>query len=140
MTKKSLILLLLGLIFSQIVRLNFTILGGFSFEDITFHIWPPAELALVSGAGVNLSSIFIGYLLYIVFGFSFIRRKQSSKVIMPAIMMLLMTTFAIYFEFSAIIEDYLGYYNGKHMRVGWVLFVYGLHVFNRYYRLLKTKE
>lgn len=140
MNKKSLIYLFLGLLFSQIFQLYFSVLGGVSFQRIAFKLWPPAELALVSGGEFYLSSVFSGYILYIIFCFYFIKRKYPIKVIMPAIFLMLMTSFSLFFEISAIVEDYMGYYNGKHMRVGWILFVYGLHVYNRFYRNVVLKR
>ncbi|OFX18296.1 MAG: hypothetical protein A2033_17765 [Bacteroidetes bacterium GWA2_31_9] len=134
--KLSIVFLIFGLIFSSIIRLQFNTSSGFEFQKalITLPL-PIFDFAAHSSNNLVLSSSFIGYFFFVVFGLLLISDFKSliSKNMLLVIFMLL-TFAAIVFEINSLIQDFNSNFTGHHLRIGPTLFLLGLLVYLRNYR------
>lgn len=131
--KLSLVFLILGFIFSSIIRLKFNIAGGFEFQKVLITLpLPIFDFSAQSSNDLTLSSTFIGYFLFAVSGLLMVSDFKSliSKNMLLVLFMVL-TFVALAFEISSIIQVFNSNFTGHHLRIGPTLFLLGLLVYLR---------
>ena len=139
--KLSLGFLILGLIFSSIIRLRFNVSNGFEFQGFWITPLPSIfDFAVVRSSDLALTSTSFGYLFLIISGlfmlsdFKALRQKNTSLIIF-----LILTLLALVFEFVSIIQDISSSFVGQHLRIGLVLFLFGLLILVNSFRSIKNK-
>ena len=137
MKKSSAILLFTGLIFSQLVLLKFNLNNGFDFHNIWFRILPLAEYTGNTSPELYLTSTIFGYIAFVIFGILNTNKVKSPAIFKSALMFSAVTIVVTFFEFTSILEELYGTFQGKHFRIGWFLFLLGLWIFSKKYLLKK---
>ncbi len=137
MKKLSLALLILGLIFGQLVVLTFNLHNGFEIRDITIKLLPIADYAGRASSQLYLTSTILGYLAFVIFGVINTNKTKSPAIFKTALMYTGIVIVVSFFEFTSILEDLNGTFQGKHFRIGWLLFLLGLWIFSKRYLLKK---
>ena len=139
--KLSLGFLILGLIFSSIIRVRFNVSNGFEFQCFWITPLPSIfDFAVVRSSDLALTSTSFGYLFLIISGlfmlsdFKALRQKNTSLIIF-----LILTLLALVFEFVSIIQDISSSFVGQHLRIGLVLFLFGLLILVNSFRSIKNK-
>ena len=139
--KLSLGFLILGLIFSSIIRVRFNVSNGFEFQGFWITPLPSIfDFAVIRSSDLALTSTSFGYLFLIISGlfmlsdFKALRQKNTSLIIF-----LVLTFLALVFEFVSIIQDISSSFVGQHLRIGLVLFLFGLLILVNSYRSIKNK-
>lgn len=139
--KLSLGFLILGLIFSSIIRVRFNVSNGFEFQGFWITPLPSIfDFAVVRSSDLALTSTSFGYLFLIISGlfmlsdFKALRQKNTSLIIF-----LILTLLALVFEFVSIIQDISSSFVGQHLRIGLVLFLFGLLILVNSFRSIKNK-
>ncbi|MDA3954129.1 MAG: hypothetical protein PF485_10810 [Bacteroidales bacterium] len=133
MKKRSFILLILGLVFSQIVVARFNLNHGFEFHNFWFKILPIADYAGKSSLDLYLTSTILGYIAFVIFGVLNTNKEKSPGIFKSALMFSAITIVVTFFEFTSILEDLNSTFQGKHFRIGWLLFLLGLWIFSKKY-------
>lgn len=133
MKKRSFILLLLGLILSQIVIVTFNLNKGFEFHGIWFRLLPIANYAGKSSPELYLTSTILGYILFIIFGVINTNKIKSPETFKSFLMFTGIAIVVSIFEFTSILEDLNSNFQGKHFKIGWLLFLLGLWLFSKKY-------
>jgi len=136
MKKLSLALLILGLLFGQLIRLTFNLNDGLEIHLISFKLLPIADYAGASPQ-LFLTSTILGYIAFVVFGVINTNKIKSPTIFKSALMYTGITIVVTFFEFTSILEDLNGTFQGKHFRIAWPLFFLGLWIFIK--RYLKRK-
>jgi hypothetical protein len=117
----SVVLLILALLFSHFLILNFNLNGGFESKGIGFQ---PLPLIAFSGQVSNnkvLSSSIIGYILFTIFLFAnFNRAKAATPILFYSVLFL--SIISILFELYCFYLDYNNSYTGQRLRIGFVLY------------------
>ena len=139
--KLSLGFLILGLIFSSIIRVRFNVSNGFEFQGFWITPLPSIfDFAVIRSSDLALTSTSFGYLFLIISGlfmlsdFKALRQKNTSLIIF-----LVLTFLALVFEFVSIIQDISSSFVGQHLRIGLVLFLFGLLILVNSFRSIKNK-
>lgn len=139
--KLSLGFLILGLIFSSIIRVRFNVSNGFEFQGFWITPLPSIfDFAVIRSSDLALTSTSFGYLFLIISGlfmlsdFKALRQKNTSLIIF-----LILTLLALVFEFVSIIQDISSSFVGQHLRIGLVLFLFGLLILVNSFRSIKNK-
>ena len=139
--KLSLGFLILGLIFSSIIRVRFNVSNGFEFQSFWITPLPSVfDFAAIRSSDLALTSTSFGYLFLCVFGllmlsdFKAIRQKTTSLTVF-----LVLTLLAIVFESVSIIQDISSSFGGQHLRIGLALFLFGLLILVNNYRTINNK-
>ncbi len=131
--------LVLGLIFSSIIRIKFNFHNGFEFHNfwITFPL-PLFSMASDFNRDLALTSTIIGYFFYAGFGIalitdinSLIRKYASSFVFL----LILLVSFSV--ELILLIQGIISYPFDYHARVGPTLFLIGLYIFFKRFVFIK---
>ncbi len=133
MKKLSIILLFLGLIFSQIIVVRFNLNDGFEFHNYWIKILPIADYAGKYSPELYLTSTVLGYIAFVIFGILNTNKVKSPGIFKSALMFSAITIVVTFFEFTSILEDLNSTFHGKHFRIGWLLFLLGLWIFNKKY-------
>jgi len=68
MKRLSLLLLVIGLIFSQLVLVKFNLNNGFEFHKVSFRLLPIADYADKISQKLYLTSVILGYIAFVIFG------------------------------------------------------------------------
>lgn len=131
MKKLSIILLLLGLIFSQIIIVRFNLNDGFEFHNYWIKILPIADYAGKSSPELYLTSTILGYIAFVIFAVLNTNKVKSPDIFKSALMFSAITIVITFFEFTSILEDLNSTFQGKHFRIGWLLFFLGLWIFSK---------
>ena len=135
MKKLSLVLLILGLIFSQVILFRFNVNHGLEFHHVWIKILPIADYAGKSSPQLFLTTAFIGYIFYLIFGAININKMKAPETFKTFILFSGITIVVGFFEISSIFEDLNSKFQGKHFRIGWLIFLLGLWIFiKRYYQ------
>ena len=137
MKKLSIILLLLGLIFSQIIVVRFNLNNGFQFHNFWFKILPIASYAGKSSPELYLTSTILGYIAFVIFGILNTNKVKSPGIFKSALMFSGITIVVTFFEFTSVLEDLNSTFQGKYFRIGWLLFFLGLWIFSKKHLLKK---
>ncbi len=139
--KLSLGFLILGLIFSSIIRVRFNVSNGFEFQGFWIMPLPSIfDFAAISSSDLALTSTSFGYLFLGVFGllmlsdFKALRQKTTSLTVF-----LVLTLLALVFESVSIIQDISSSFGGQHLRIGLALFLFGLLILVNNYRTINNK-
>lgn len=139
--KLSLGFLILGLIFSSIIRVRFNVSNGFEFQGFWITPLPSIfDFAVVRSSDLALTSTSFGYLFLIISGlfmlsdFKALRQKNTSLIIF-----LILTLLALVFEFVSILQDISSSFVGQHLRIGLALFLFGLLILVNSFRSIKNK-
>lgn len=142
-TKQKLIQILaaLGLIFSSLIRINFNINPNFEFQQIWLRVLPfPFFDYAGQSHDLYLSSTIIGYLFYVLSGLCMLKEIKTDRLLLPLISgFLILSSYAIYFETSSILQDMHSLYKGQHMRIGPTLFIIFLWVYSKYQKMIINK-
>ena len=133
MKKLSLILLILGLILSQIVIVKFNLNNGLEFHNFWIKVLPIADYAGKSSSEFYLTSTILGYIAFVIFGVLNTNKIKSPSIFKSALMFSAITIIVTFFEFTSILEDLNGTFQGKYFRIGWLLFLLGLWIFSKNY-------
>ncbi len=140
--KLSLGFLILGLIFSSIIRVRFNVSNGFEFQGFWITPLPSIfDFAAIRSSDLVLTSTSFGYLFLIISGlfmfidFKALRQKNTSLTVF-----LVLTLLALVFEFVSIIQDISSSFVGQHLRIGLVLFLFGLLVLVNSYRSINNRS
>ncbi len=131
MKKLSIILLFLGLIFSQIIVVRFNLSNGFEFHNFWIKVLPIASYAGKSSPELYLTSTILGYIAFVVFGVLNTNKVKSPGIFKSALMFSGITIIVTFFEFTSILEDLNSTFHGKYFRIGWLLFLLGLWIFSK---------
>lgn len=140
--KLSLGFLILGLIFSSIIRVRFNVSNGFEFQGFWITLFPSIfDFAAIRSSDLTLTSTSFGYLFLVISGlfmlsdFKALRQKNTSLTIF-----LVLTFLALVFEFVSIIQDISSSFVGQHLRIGLVLFLFGLLILVNSYRTINNRS
>ncbi len=136
MKKLSLFLLITGIIFSQIIVIRFNLNNGFEFHNFWIKILPIAEYAGKSSGELYLTSTILGYIAFIFFGVTNTNKDKHPEFFKSALMYTAVAVVVTFFEFTSILEDINDTFQGKHFRIGWLLFLLGLWIFWKRYLLV----
>ena len=137
--KISLVFLILGLLFSSIIRVRFNISNGFEFHNI-WITWIPSifDFALLSTKEQDLTSTFLGYIFFAVFGILMLNQiKRPVNKNKNLTTYLGLTVFALLFELISLAQDLYTSYYGQHLRIGMLLFFFGIIVYYQTIHSLK---
>ncbi len=139
--KLSLGFLILGLIFSSIIRVRFNVSNGFEFQGFWITPLPSIfDFAAIRSSDLALTSTSFGYLFLVISGlfmlsdFKALRKKNTSLTVF-----LVLTLLALVFESVSIIQDLSSSFGGQHLRIGFALFLFGLLVLVKNYRTINNK-
>ena len=133
MKKTSLILLILGLIFSQLVIVKFNLNNGFDFHNVSFRLLPIIDYAGKISQRLYLTSVIIGYILFVIFGIINTNKQKAPEIFKSALMFSGIAIVVSFFEFTSLLEDLNGTFQGKRFHIGWLLFLLGLWIFSKRY-------
>ena len=137
--KQLLVFILLGFIFSSILRIKFNVGSGFEFENYWITIpLPFFDWAVAKSSETSLTSTFIGYFFVTLFGIKLLHYLKPIRQPKYNLLGFTIVAFiAFIFEASSIIIATFSSYLGQHMRIGPLLFVWALLMFLWYYKFLK---
>ena len=133
MKKLTFTLLILGLLFSQIFIFTFNLNDGFVYHGFSIKLLPLADYAGKSSPVTQLTSVILGYLLFIFFGVINTNKVRSPEIFKPALMFSGIAIIVTFFEFTSILEDIQGNYMGKHFKIGWPMFILGIFIYSKKY-------
>lgn len=133
MKKISLALLFTGLIFSQLILIAFNVNNGFEFHKVIFRAIPIAEYAGKISMRPYLTSSIIGYIAFVIFGVLNTNKIKAPSIFKSVFMYTAIAIVVTFFEFTSILEDFSGTYEGKYFGIGWLLFLLGLWIFSKQY-------
>lgn len=132
--------LVLGLIFSSIIRIKFNFHNGFEFQDlwITFPL-PLFSMGSDLVKDLALTSTIVGYLFYAGFGIALITNINSSiKKHISFLIFLLLLVISFSFELILLIQGVLSYTYDYHARIGPTLFLIGLYIYFKRFGFKKS--
>ena len=140
--KLSLAFLILGLIFSSIIRVRYNVSNGFEFQGFWITLLPSIfDFAAMRSSDLALTSTSLGYLFLVISGlfmlsdFKALKHKTTSLIVF-----LVLTLLALVFESFSIIQDISSNFAGQHLRIGLALFLFGLLIFVNNYRTINNKS
>lgn len=135
-------LLILGLIFSSLVRIRFNLSDGFIFHDVWTKLLPLPLFDYAKQSGdLSLTSTIIGYLFFAVSGILLVSEVKTNKLAKAVLTgFLLITVYSTYFEWTSLMQDINSHFIGQHLRMGPVLFLLGLVLYIRNYRTHRVKR
>lgn len=133
MKKLSFIFLLFGLIFSQIVIIKYNLNNGFEYQGLWFKLLPIADYSGKISEQTFLTSTILGYFFFIGFGVLNTNKIKSPETFKSFLLFTGIALVVSFFEFTSIIEDLNSNFQGKHFRIGWLLFLLGLWLFSKRY-------
>lgn len=140
--KILLALLILGLVFSSLVRLQFNLSDGFVSHGVMTKFIPLPLFDYKGQSGdLSLTSTIFGYLFFLLSGvllFMETRRNKLQRRLWLGF--LFITLYATYFEWTSLMQDINLTYAGQHLRMGPVLFLLGLVLYIRSYRTQRVKH
>ena len=137
MKKLSLALLILGLIFGQFIRLTYNLNNGFEIHSISFKLLPIADYAGKASPQLFLTTTILGYFAFIIFGIINTNKTKYPSIFKSALLYTGIVLVVTFFEFTSILEDLNGTFEGKHFRIAWLLFLLGLWIFSKRYLIKK---
>lgn len=133
MKKLSLILLILGLLLSQIIRVTFNLHDGFEFHGFMIKFIPILDYAGKASNELYLTSTILGYIAFLIFGIMNTNKVKSPEIFKSAFMFSGIVLVVTFYEFTSILEDTIGNFQGKHFRIGWLIFFLGMWIFSKKY-------
>ncbi|MCB2195601.1 MAG: hypothetical protein KQH79_07060 [Bacteroidetes bacterium] len=139
MKRTSLILLILGLILSQIVIVKFNLNNGFEFHNIDIRLIPLTDYAGKISQKLYLTSVIVGYILFVIFGVLNTNKQKAPEIFKSSLMFTGIALVVTFFEFTSILEDLNGTFQGKRFHIGWLIFLLGLWIFSKRYISIKKR-
>lgn len=94
---------------------------------------PIADYAGKSSPELYLTSTILGYIAFVIFAVLNTNKVKSPGIFKSALMFSAITIVVTFFEFTSILEDLNSTFQGKHFRIGWLLFFLGLWIFSKKY-------
>lgn len=138
-TKQKILLglLILGLVFSSLVRLRFNLSDGFVSHGVWTKLLPLPLFDYNGTSGdLSLTSTIIGYLFFLLAGVFLLLESKNSKLMKRLwAVFLLLTVYATYFEWTSLMQDIHLKFTGQHLWMGPALFLIALVLFIRHYRM-----
>jgi len=134
-------LLILGLVFSSLVRLQFNLSDGFVSHGVMTKFIPLPLFDYKGQSGdLLLTSTIFGYLFFLLAGVLLFLETRKNKLERRLWLgFLFITLYATYFEWTSLMQDINLTYAGQHLRMGPVLFLLGLVLYIRSYRTHQVK-
>lgn len=129
----SFILIILALLFSHFVILNFNLNGGFEPKGIKIQLFNLIQLAPNTSRHTTLTSSVIGYILFAVFLIANYNRAKASNPNLVFVTLSL-SIISVLFELRSIILDINNSYTGQRLGIGLVLFVMCFIIYNAIYK------
>jgi hypothetical protein len=120
--KQSVLLIVLGLVFTQLIIANYSLYGGFNYYGIKIQT---GSLISFNWSTENrfLTTRFIGYIFFALFAFDCykngIKHRMNQFILIASIC-------AFAFELKSIFADLSNEYNGQILQIGWILFLMSL--------------
>lgn len=143
-TKQKILLglLILGLVFSSLVRLQFNLSDGFVSHGVMIKFIPLPLFDYVGHSGdLSLTSTIFGYLFFLLSGVLLFLETRKNKLQRRLWLgFLFIALYATYFEWTSLMQDINLHFIGQHLRMGPVLFLLGLFLFIRSYRTHRVKD
>jgi len=143
-TKQKILLglLILGLVFSSLVRLQFNLSDGFVSHGVMIKFIPLPLFDYAGQSGdLSLTSTIFGYLFFLLAGVLLFLKTRKNKLQRRLWLgFLFITLYATYFEWTSLMQDINLTYAGQHLRMGPVLFLLGLVLYIRSYRTHRGKR
>ena len=139
--KLTIALLLLGLILSSMIRIRFNISNGFEFHNFWINIipLPLSDYCGESSPELFLTSTILGYFIFILSGLFMLRNLKWDKFnVLNKIGFLVFAICATVPELTSIIQDLNSEFMGQHLRAGPILFIAGLIIFIKDYRMVSS--
>jgi len=133
MKKTSLILLILGLIFGQLVIFTFNLNNGFVIHKVLIRFIPIADYAGKTSQYLYLTTTILGYIAFVIFGVLNTNKVKSPTIFKSALMFSSVAIVVTFFEFTSILEDLNNSFQGKYFHIGWLLFFLGFWIFSKKY-------
>lgn len=133
--KVALVFLILGFIFSCIIRVRFNIAHGFEFHNF-WITWMPSffDFALLSSNEHALTTTFLGYAFFAISGLLMLNYRKALRNNNKSLLIFMgLTAFALLFEVISLAQDFFTSYYGQHLRMGLLLFLLGIVIFSRIY-------
>lgn len=125
--------LILGFIFSSIIRIRFNIDNGFEFHNL-WITWIPSffNFALLSSSEQTLTTTFLGYSFFIASGFLMLKPTKGPGAKNKGLVFFLgLVAFALTFELISLFQDLFFSYYGQHLRMGLLIFLLGIIIFRQ---------
>lgn len=127
-------LLILGLLFSVVIRFNFNLRDGFQISGTWIHI--PGQLldiAVKSSNELFLTSHIVGYIFYLSFGLLAVKRIDIKKQINKVLLIIFFALVGLVFlnEFYSWYQDFNHQFTGRHFRIGFLVFLLGSLIFGQ---------
>jgi hypothetical protein len=120
--KSSILFIILGLVFTQLLQANFSLYDGFNFYGIKFQT---GSLLSFNWSTENrfLTTRFIGYIFFALFAFdnyrNGIKHRLNQYILIASIC-------GFFFELKSIFNDLSNEYDGQTLQIGWILFLMSL--------------
>jgi hypothetical protein len=133
-------LMILGLIFSSVMRIRFQFDEGFQFDNFWVRLipLPLTDICLQSSNEELLTSTFVGYLFYNFFGLLMLKEFRLSRLgVMVLIAFLILCNYALLAELSSVYAGMYQQYDGQYFRIGPLLFVISVILMRRNIRYVK---
>ena len=130
--QRAFIFIILGLVFSQFLVLNFNLYDGLEFHGFRFGIGSLLQFHFGHSEHKMLNTSVIGYLFFGIFLFKNLKNKnaRASRLFEPT---LIITALAIIFHFRNFVLDIMNDYSGQQLTIGIILFVMCLQVYRHAY-------
>jgi len=126
--KVILVLLIIGLLFSSIIRVKFNLSNGFEYHGFWIRLLPIPIFDYAGGSNdPKLTSTIFGYLFYLVTGLMMLNNHK--KIISWASVFIAIILISILFETAYMVQDFNQKFVGQHLRVGPFLFIIGFLIF-----------
>ena len=142
-TKQKILLglLILGLVFSSLVRLRFNLSDGFVSHGVWTKLLPVPIFDYNGASGdLSLTSTIIGYLIFAISGVLLFLEAGNNKLLKALWAgFLLITVYATGFEWTSLMQDIHLKFSGQHLWMGPALFLLGLILFYRNYQVKRVK-
>jgi len=141
--KITLALLVIGLIFSSLLRIAFNVSDGFVFQRFLISVLPLPIFDYAGNASneLNLTTTILGYFFYLFAGFVLIKKnKDDKKWYSFAVGFVLILVTAIIFEGSSIVLDLKSEFVGQHLRIGPALFILGFLTLTKNLKVFNLKR
>jgi len=137
----SITLLSLGLVFSVLLGFNFNLSQGFEFKGFWFY-FPPnlMDIAFISSGETLLKSNLIGYVFYLIFGIIYFKQNPSFRKSPVFIAFLILVALVFISDFYSMYLDFNDAFNGRHFRVGLIVFILGILSYRQTSSKLNTES
>jgi hypothetical protein len=126
--QRSFILLILALVFSQFIIINYNLWDGFEFHGIKIRTGSFLQLKFQNSEFKTLTTAVIGYFLFAIYLFNNLKNKdaRASRLFEPTF---IITILAIIFELRNIYLDIISEYSGQRVTIGIILFILCFKIF-----------